>query len=513
MFLPDGLRLWALAGGRPDPSPDPSPGAPDELGGLLEAATELGDRRALGAHYTPVPLANGVAERALAGHDFPQVGDPACGGGALLLAAARLLAARGEPAVDVVARLWGADVDAVAVATTEVALTLWAGVAPPAEQLIVADVLTTSLPWPPLDAIVGNPPFLSQLGQGTARGAEESAALRVRFGGAVRAYTDTSSLFLLLGCDLVHPGGTVAMVQPQSVLGARDAAGVRERLADRADLREVWVPGDPGFAASVDVCIPVLDVGATDEPSRRDRAGHGWSVHLARANGVPAVGLDARRTLGDEAETTAAFRDEYYGLAAVVHEQADRPDGAPLVTTGLIELGRSAWGQRPARIAHRRWSAPVIDVGALEGRAAVWVARTRAPKLVVATQTRVVEVAVDESGTWVAGVPLIVVLAPPDRLWPLAAAVASPPVTAWVAARTAGTALTASALKLTAALVREVPLPADAVAWAAGADALRAGDLQRFAEAMTAAYDCDHDVLAWWQERAKLTWPLAEVVR
>ncbi len=38
------------------------------------------------------------------------------------------------------------------------------------------------------------------------------------------------------------------------------------------------------------------------------------------------------------------------------------------------------------------------------------------PKLLVAPQTRVVEVVVDEAGAWLPGVPLVAVLAPPDRL-------------------------------------------------------------------------------------------------
>ena len=86
------------------------------------------------------------------------------------------------------------------------------------------------------------------------------------------------------------------------------------------------------------------------------------------------------------------------------------------------------------------WDRPVVDVGALEGRAADWAQRTGGPKLLVATQTRVVEVVVDDAGEWIAGVPLVVVLAPTERLWPLAAALAAPAVSAWLLQRAAGTA-------------------------------------------------------------------------
>jgi len=495
--LPDHLSLWRLAGGRP--AAEPVSGRPEELGDLLEESFSPEARRERGAHYTPELLATELADRALAGYQRPQVGDPACGGGALLLAVARHLARRGEDPLDVVARLWGMDADAMAVATTEVALTLWAGTPPPAGNLLVADALLDPVPWPPLDVVVGNPPFLSQLDAGTSRTATTSARLRARFGGAVRAYTDTASLFLLAACDLVAPGGTVALLQPQSVLAARDAGAVRDAVASRGHLVDVWVPPSPGFAAAVEVCVPIIEVGAP-------RSMQSWSGHLARANGVPAVELGVHRTLADEATTTAGFRSEYYGMVDHVHEQVDCPAGAPLVTTGLVDLGDCAWGDRPARIGRRSWERPVVDVVALEGRAADWVRRTGGPKLMVATQTRVVEVVVDDTGQWIPGVPLVVALAPPERLWPLAAALASPGVTAWLLQQVAGTALTPHALKVTAALVREVPLPTNEAAWEDGTTAFRRGDLQLFADAMTTAYGTSAEVGDWWIKWAKLVW-------
>ncbi len=499
VVLPDDLALWSLAGGRP--TAEPVPGRPEELGELLESSFDPLARRQQGAHFTPEAMAADLVGRALAGRERPSIGDPACGGGALLLAAARHLVARGERPTEVADRLWGADLDSVAVATTEVALTLWAGAPPPVGRVTVADALVDDLGWPPLDVVVGNPPFLSQLDAATTRPPPTTDRLRKRFGPIVQAYTDTSSLFLILACDLTAPGGTVAVLQPQSVLGARDAAGVRAAVDARGRLAEVWFPDDPGFDAAVDVCVPIIEVGEAG-----DGDGDGWGGHLARANGVPPVALPSDRTLADEATTTAAFRTEYYGMVDHVHEAVDQPRGTPLVTTGLIDLGHCAWGQRPARIGRRRWEQPVLVVGALEGRAADWVRRTGGPKLMVATQTRVVEVVVDEAGEWVPGVPLVVVLAPPDRLWPLAAALAAPAITAWLLERVAGTALTPHSLKVTAALLRGVPLPTNDEAWHHGTEALRDGDLDAFVDAMGVAYGVGVEVGRWWQPRAATVW-------
>ena len=496
--LPGDLALWALAGGRP--AVDPVGGQPDELGEVLEGAFTASARQAQGAHYTPARLASGLAARAVAGRHRPAVGDPACGGGALLLAAARHLADRGEDRADVVGRLWGMDVDPVAVATTEAALTLWAGVRPPSGNLVVGDALTATPAWPPLDVVIGNPPFLSQLDAATARPTAEADRLRARFGAAVRPYTDAASLFLLRACELARDAGTVALLQPQSVLAARDAAGVRSAVGAQGRLVDVWFPEATGFDADVDVCVPIIEVGPPGP------AAAPWSAHLARANGVPSVDLASGRTLGSQATTTAAFRSEYYGMVPHVHEQADCPSGRPLVTTGLVDLGGCTWGERPARVGGRAWDRPVLDTGPLEGRAADWVRRTGGPKLVVATQTKVVEVVVDEAGEWIAGVPLVVVLAPPERLWPLAAALAAPAVSAWLLQRAAGTALTPQSLKVSAALLREVPLPTDDEAWAAGTAALRSGDLDGFAAAMSMAYGTGPDVAAWWVARARTVW-------
>ncbi len=496
--LPDGLALWSLAGGRPDVAA--VPGEPEELGRLLEASFDPAERRRRGAHFTPSALADELIERAVAGHDRPTIGDPACGGGALLLAAARHLASAGEVPSQIVDRLWGADIDPLSVATTEAALTLWAGTTPSAGRLTVADALLDDLAWPELDVVVGNPPFLTPLATPTARTAGDVERLRGRFGTAVRAYTDSAGLFLLRGAQLARPGGTVAMVQPQSVLAARDATGVRDAIGALGRLVDVFVPSRAGFDAAVEVCVPVIEVGGPRGSGAR------WSALLADAHGVPVVDLPASATLADEATTTAGFRTEYYGMVDHIDEQRDRPAGRPFVTTGLIDLGHCAWGTRAARVGGRAWDRPVVDVGALEGRAADWAQRTGGPKLLVATQTRVVEVVVDDAGEWIAGVPLVVVLAPTERLWPLAAALAAPAVSAWLLQRAAGTARTPRALKVTAALLREVPLPTDHDAWACGTAAFRAGDLEGFAEAMSGAYGTGPDVAAWWVERARTVW-------
>jgi N-6 DNA Methylase len=548
--LPADLHIWRLAGIRPptagsagaaadDMPREAHPGAAVDpaalVGAALEAATDDGRRRARGLHVTPGWLADYLAARALPRHRGadghaagPTVCDPACGGGAFLLAAARRLHGLGIGRRDIVRDLlWGADIDPVGLAAAEAALALWAGEGPPPGRLVVADPLdagATAWASPPaagFDAVVGNPPFQNQLGRATARSHDDRRGLRARYGNAVRAYTDTAWLFLLLGCDLVRPGGRVVLVQPQSVVAARDAAAVRDALADCADLRDMWLDDGRVFDAAVRVCAPVLERRVAPPPARPARpspAGE-WGRLCAEAAALPAVDLarsPGSGTLGGRAAILAGFRDQYYGLAGAVRERDELPAGAPvapLMTSGARDWGLSSWGERPVRYARRRWHAPVVDLDLLDACPPVaqrWVARCRAPKLVVGTQTRVVEAAVDAVGLWVPSVPALAVV-PHDlgEVWRLAAAVLAPAATAWLAHRSVGTALDRAALKVAKPDLAALPLPTDAGAWDAATTALRAyasepgeGRLDRYLAAAETAYGTAPELTAWWRARA-----------
>jgi hypothetical protein len=220
--------------------------------------------------------------------------------------------------------------------------------------------------------------------------------------------------------------------------------------------------------------------------------------------------------VGERAAVYAGFRDQYYGLAGVTVERGDLPATAPvapLVTSGLVDWMGCAWGTRPVRYARRRWLAPVIDLDRLAEAPPVarrWVARSQAPKLVVASQTRVLEAAVDPDGAWVPSVPaLAVVPHDPAELWLLAAAVLAPAASAWLARRSGGTALDGRALKVAKPDLAALPLPGDATAWAGAAAALvrYAADpgpvaLDEYLRAAEAAYGASAEVTAWWRARA-----------
>jgi len=531
----DGRVIEPTTGRRPvEPVP------PGRLGQVHEALLATGERRRRGAFYTPADLARGLVAAVVEESVTGPVVDPACGGGAFLLASGRRLVELGAGPAEQVARRWlfGADTDRMAVAVARWTVAEWAGVnSDDVVGLVVGDPLTDGRSaWAPQDrdgfaTVVGNPPFLGQLRRGTAYESGRRAVLREVYGDLVGPYTDAAWLFLACGLRLLHPGGRMVLVQPQSLLSARDAGPVRRHLLGEGRLTGLWFDTSGVFAGRSEVCAPVVEKAASDGPVRLliDRSVKSagtvpspgpddpWGVLVAGLLGIPRVGSVDAGTVADRASVTAGFRQHFYGLIPAVGEASvvRGPAPRPLVTTALVDPLLCRWGSAPARFAGRRWNAPVVDESAValaDPEVAEWLVRRHRPKLLVATQTRVVEVVVDPDGAMVPATPLVIVEPDEADLWLLAAALSAPPVTARAAVATLGTARSAGRIKLAARQVAGLSLPVDRAAWEEGAAAARdlwiAGEgaspesWRAFGVLMCRAYREDPDPLvAWWWER------------
>jgi hypothetical protein len=501
-------------------------------GGRLLLADRGRARKAAGAYFTPAALIEHLLDATLepALDEAPDLStvtvcDPACGAGLFLVRAVRRIVRRGVPAHLAVRQVHGADTDAAVVELARLCLTLEAGVPPP--HLRSTNPLLDDR-WPPqaYDVVVGNPPFLNQLERLTAHQPGVAARLDELSEGTLRPYTDVSAVFLQRAVGWVRPGGRIGLVQPQSLLAARDAAGVRAYLARHCSLEALWASDTSLFDAHVLTCAPVLrrDVAqgevrrfhgpAFDElPARRaPDLTHGWSYLLAAGLGIPEVALGhGDGVLGDIADCTADFRDQYYGLRPYVHEAADHPDGTPLVTSGLIDPAQCHWGERSTRFLKQRWEAPVIGQEILDDdRLGPWARSRLVPKVLVGTQGRVVEAVADESGAWLPSVPTITVVPRDDRLWHVLAVLLAPPIAAYAAATYAGTGLSMHAIKLSARQVAGLPLPPPSAAWDAAAESVRRAQqepgrrrahLIDAARSMGAAYGVEEGVRNWWLDR------------
>ena len=493
------------------------------MGGPVIATTP--NRRALGAWYTPDWLVTMALDLVLGGVPAARSGslrvlDPACGDGRFLAAVLER-----RPRATVV----GVDIDPAAVAAAR-------GSLGPSAHLLHADALAHDWHADQFDLVVGNPPFLNQLAAATSRGG------RSALGGG--AYADAAALFLALSIRLVRPGGRVVLVLPRSVLATRDAAPIRDAVAGQASLDALWTADHPVFDASVLTVVVSFTKGGRQAPvhrwvgtpptpvprapfphhpddvgvhsaDSRNGAGHGvrgrsagtWSALVADLSGAPT---DIARHLGGPtlatvATATADFRDQYYGLVGAVGDH----DGPRLVTSGAIELGRCSWGERPVRFAGARYERPRVQLARLTPPLATWAKRRMVPKVLVASQTRVLEACVDRDGSWLPSVPVLTVVPTGGfDLDLLGAAICSPVASAWAAAHFAGAGLSSTALKVSARQLLALPLPD--LPWDAAVASLAAGDLRRFGETMVGCYDLDDDdrrrVLDWWL-------PLAERAR
>lgn len=467
-------------------------------------------RRQLGAWYTPEGLVEHLVDEALDGWarlelastTYPlRVLDPACGDGRFLAAVVNRLGPR--------CRVVGVDLDPGALALARERLGA-------STRLVLADALRDDWGAERVDLVIGNPPFLNQLSSLTSRGGASE------HGGG--PYADAAVEFLSLGHRLAEPqGGRVALVLPLSLLASRDAGPVRVRLAADAALRSCWWSEHSAFeGAQVRTCALVLERGADQGPVRRSidlpavpreplappaddgRATSSWAWLVADGLGVPRLELAHLRldgVLGDRATTRADFRNQYYGLVGAVEDEGDGP---PLVTSGLIDPARCRWGQRAVRFAGRRFEAPRVHLDRLEPRLVEWAQQRLVPKVLVASQTRVVEAVVDPDGAWLPSVPVVSVLpARPELVWECAAVLTAPVASAWLAHRGAGTGLSARALRISAPELTLVPWPAGDLAPAVSE--LRAGEVQACGEEILRAYGLDpsagvgQELLGWWR--------------
>jgi len=546
---------YALAVARPVTSPRHDP-ATAHLARLAaeSAPSGVSRRQAQGAHYTPPPMVDHLVSETLdawrpARADWRAI-DPACGSGNFLVALARELAHRfREPIERVVAtRVFGVDVDPRAVELAREALVALAtdGSGASAEireaierNIVVADALAEPFAFSgEFDLILGNPPFLNQLERGTALARERARAIAAATNGAVTRYADVAAAFLVTNLARLAPDGRLGFVMPQSFLSTGDSRRARDAALDHAELRAIWSSAESHFEdASVRVATLVFSRARLGRAPRRAwgcgfapmadaaapplRGDQSWSPLLADAFGAPVVTLREAGSIGDIAHATADFRDQYYGLAgAIATRDALGADDPILVTTRHIDLARNAWGERPVRILGARYERPVVERAALARDPAMqrWLEARGVPKILVATQTKVIEAWVDAQGTALPLVPLVTVT-PRDGadLWEIAAAVASPVVAARALALYAGSALSASAIKLSAKQLLAMPTPVDRDAWRASAAAFREAsgaiddDARRAALARFAEISCDahglapderRDVLAFWRARS-----------
>jgi methylase of polypeptide subunit release factors len=502
----------------------------------------------------------------------PSVIDPACGTGNFLIVAALQLTDRlvGEgmvpsEAIDLVVGqyIYGIDIDVEALDLCAENLSRLTDKRIPAtkirEHLLRANALTTrsaNAPtqlgfnldedapksWldlfpevfsgddPGFDLVVGNPPFLNQLNDATKLELPISTAMTNAHGTMASKMSNPSTVFILAAIALAKANGVIALIQPLSFLATDDASSVRTLLANSSAVDYLWVCTEKVFDADVYVCGVVARIGPHGPVDTRVVTGRDlksnpergtivlksgtWSSALTLAKGFPRIDLAIGGALEDLCTVSSDFRDQYYGLVGCVADQeefsVDRPR---LATVGLIDPGEFLWGQATTRFAKNTYEHPVVITEKLAPEIMSWVKARQVPKVLVATQTRVIEAWVDTDGHTLPSVPLVTVIPAQQDLWKVAAVLSAPPISLHAADQFLGAGLSPDALKLNGRNLLALPLPKDEVQWKIGAhkfelmQALPAGQRRReslldFGVTMCLAYGVSPEaVMPWWTSR------------
>jgi predicted RNA methylase len=242
--------------------------APEAICSAAEELTSrrVGERgrRSAGLYYTPPDVAALVVSLALR-HGVPSpatVLDPCAGAGAFLCAAARALSGSLGPA-RAVSICSGADLDADALRAARAALLIAGGPGAAPGALRRVDSLRADLPL--ADLLVSNPPY------GHVESSAGRAAL-LRLLPALRGgEIDRYAAFLLRSLALVRPGGTCALLIPDTWMTNARSGRLRAAVLDAAEIAAVCDLGKP-FAAARDTRVQgVILVRRQEQPARRER--------------------------------------------------------------------------------------------------------------------------------------------------------------------------------------------------------------------------------------------------
>lgn len=295
--------------------PAPTHGADLSVARLADLLGELrsGDagagrqRRARGQVFTPAGLAEAVC-RMVVTAPSPRVLDPACGDGSFLAAAASV-APR--------ARLVGIERDRRLAAATRRRL--------PDAAVHCAEALFGAPALAPVDAVVGNPPYVRSI-----RLRADDPALWARVRGAFAATSfgewDLYGAFLERSLDWVRGGGAVGLIVPSRWLTARWAGPLRARLAERGAVRAL------------------VDLGAEQV---FDRATTYASIAILSARPQPGPAILMRRVRGrwEPGEVdTRARGDQPWTAAAIAPARAARRGSARAAGLTLGDVARIAKG-------------------------------------------------------------------------------------------------------------------------------------------------------------------------
>jgi len=498
------------------------------IGGLYEVLMAGGSagariRKVQGAYFTPPELVHSMVRQCLASLPAGEITilDPACGGGAFLLAAYTQLLQRLQT-LDAAARsallqhrIYGVDCDPLAVAVTRLSLLLkcrepgWEPSLPAPDlrhtihcgnSLVDLDHTPGSYelagrPWQtrlaPLarqggfDSVVGNPPYLDAEGM-----TRHQPALRRYCTGryrAARGNWDLFCVFIERALSWCKEGGWHSFVVPNKLLSVPYGGVVRSLLATENRLVQIRDYSRLSlFPASVyPITYQVQHTPADTTPIRYE-----WMADLNQVEqqywvnpadfqpgdrpwSLPASPdweraialLQAMTPLSQWATVTdAATVAEAYAIQPLLQEACENQPGLPVVNSGTLDRYRYLWGEKRLRYLGTTYQHPVIPLRQWPQLPPQRLFQARQPKILIASMTRRLEAFLDETGGILAGKSTTVILPHTNPYW-LLGLLNSQLIQTWFAHTYGGNRLQGGYLRVGPAQVRQIPiqLPVGAV--------------------------------------------------
>ncbi len=415
-----------LVGGGAGAGVDWSSVDPHAIGRIYEQRVLAGQaaaRKAQGAFYTPPVVARLLVEQALpladsAQSDPPEVLDPACGCGDLLVEAFRFLCRRrGADALTGVSRLRGFDCDLESVLLARVALLAAAhglgvrgddlrGVARCLSRQVVArDVLGGDIAAS-ADCVLVNPPYVRAATVG-----QDRDLLRRRYPTASGAF-DLHVPFVELAVRATRQGGSLGLLTSDKFLVADYGRKLRALLADEVQLLCLIALADcddasPGALVGQVVTVAVrrrperghrvevlhprslAELGCRSarvvRPAQRDLLRARWPTlraDSAERQIIAKMTSGSVAPLGSISLVRGGVRGfDYDTCCQELAEARKRPDEMPVLCPGNIRAYRAPSGHT-VRLAGRRWRAPCLERRPDPVPEELWQLFTK-PKLVV----------------------------------------------------------------------------------------------------------------------------------
>lgn len=281
-------------------------------------------RKDLGAFYTPPALTDFAVRWAIAS-PAARVVDPSCGDAAFLLSATERLKLLGAGSAALGDKINGVDLNDDAIATSRLLLDRAGASGATLIRSNFFDVTQRELP--PVDAVVGNPPYVRyQLFRDENREAGLKAAARE--GVLLPRLTSSWAPFVVHASSFVKPGGKIALVLPGELLHVGYAAAVRDYLLRTYSDLTIITFEEKVFPGALEEVVLVLGT----------KGGADGQLRVLRLNGLADLKGDPERVLRASRKVTLAPGQRW--LTALLEDAAVSAALAVPQAEGFVALGQ-----------------------------------------------------------------------------------------------------------------------------------------------------------------------------